>query len=217
MAQSDKWADTPQRVRTALFGLPIVIGAIVIGSPISTILIFIVACISAYELYHISHLKKRWLGLFSIGAFIYIGIPMMMLVIIRDGENGFAYTWLLLITNWTTDSMALIGGRLFGKHKLAPHISSGKTWEGAGIGFASACIMGWLVGIIAQLPIGITLIAPPAIACMTILGDLLESRIKRFFKVKDASHLLPGHGGFLDRLDGLLLAIPIFYLIINLS
>ncbi len=215
--QSDKWADTPQRVMTAIIGLPIVIGAVIIGSPVSTILSFLVACIAIYELYHISHLKKRWLGVFSIGAFVYIGIPMMLLVIIHDGENGIAYTLLLLITNWTTDSMALIGGRLFGKHQLAPHISSGKTWEGAGIGFVSACVAGWLVGLIAQLPLGIIVIAPPCIACMTILGDLLESRIKRFFKVKDASQLLPGHGGFLDRLDGLLLAIPIFYLIINLS
>lgn len=217
MAQSDKWADTPQRVMTAIIGLPIVIGAVIIGSPISTILIVLVACIAVYELYGISNLKKRWLGLFSIGAFIYIGIPMMLLVIIRDGENGFAYTLLLLITNWTTDSMALIGGRLFGKHKLAPHISSGKTWEGALTGFVIGYYTGGLVGIIAQLPIDIILTAPPLVACMTILGDLLESRIKRLFNVKDASHLLPGHGGFLDRLDGLLLAIPIFYLIINLS
>lgn len=215
--RSDKWADAPQRLLTAVIGLPIVIGVAVIGSPVSTILVIIVTGICLYELYHMSHRKKRWLGLIWLGALAYIGIPMMLLVHIRDNQNGLAYTLFLFITNWTTDSMALIGGRLVGKHPLAPHISSAKTWEGAGIGFTSACLLGWLVGHVGQLPSAIVIMAPPAIACMTIIGDLLESRIKRLFNVKDASQLLPGHGGFLDRIDGLLLAIPIFYLIIHLS
>ncbi|PJF29314.1 MAG: phosphatidate cytidylyltransferase [Phototrophicales bacterium] len=215
MTQSDKWADVPQRLLTAIIGLPIVLAGLFIGSPISTIGIILIALIAMFELYHISHINKQWQGLFLMGMVIYIGIPMGLLVVIRDGENGLSYTLLLLITNWTTDSMALIGGRLFGKHKVAPHISSGKTWEGVIIGFISACIAGWLVGILARLSPTIIIIAPPMVACMTILGDLLESRIKRLFHVKDASQLLPGHGGFLDRIDGLLLAIPIFYLIIN--
>ncbi len=216
MNKSGVWADTPQRLLTMAVGLPIILGIVFVGTPLSTIAVIIVSSIAVYELYHISHLGRKWLWLFLIGAVIYIIFPMTLLVLIRNSDKGLSWTLLLLITNWTTDSMALVGGRMFGKRKLAPRISSGKTWEGAEVGFISGCCAGWLIGVIAILPTIIVLIAPPVVAIMTILGDLLESRIKRGFKVKDASHLLPGHGGFLDRLDGLLLALPVFFVIISL-
>lgn len=217
MTKSGVWADTPQRLLTVLIGLPIVLGIVFAGAPVSTIAIIIITLISIIELYTISHVHGRRLGFFITGVTIYIVFPMTLLMFIRDGKNGLEWTLLLFFANWTTDTFALLGGRMFGKHKLAPRISAGKTWEGAKIGFISGCCAGWIVGLIADLPFIIVLIAPPIVAIMTILGDLLESRIKRLLNVKDTSQLLPGHGGFLDRIDGLLLAIPIFYIIIKLS
>ena len=217
MNKSGVWADAPQRLLTMAIGLPIVLGIVFLGEPISTLAAIIVAGIAIYELYHISRLHTKWLGIFIIAAAIYIAFPMTLLIFIRNGTNGLSWTLLLLFTNWTTDSMALVGGRMFGKHKLAPRISAGKTWEGAEVGFISGCCAGWIVGGIAGLPIAIVLISAPVVALMTILGDLFESRIKRLFEVKDTSHLLPGHGGFLDRLDGLLLALPVFYVIIGIG
>ncbi|MCU0481126.1 MAG: phosphatidate cytidylyltransferase [Anaerolineae bacterium] len=217
MTKSGVWADTPQRLLTVLIGLPIVLGIVFLGAPLSTITIIIIATIAIIELYTISHVHGRWIGFFIMGVAIYIVFPMSLLIAIRDGENGLEWTLLLFFTNWGTDTFALLGGRMFGKRKLAPKISAGKTWEGAEIGFISGCCAGWIVGLTAGLPFLTVLIAPPIVSIMTILGDLLESRIKRLLNAKDSSHLLPGHGGFLDRIDGLLLAIPIFYIIIKLS
>jgi len=217
MTKSGLWADTPQRLLTVVIGLPIVLGIVFAGAPLSTVAIIIIAGIASIELYTISHVNLQRLSLFIIGILIYIGFPMFLLILIRDGQHGLEWTLLLFFTNWATDTFALLGGRMFGKHKLAPRISAGKTWEGAEIGFISGCCAGWIVGLTAGLPLGTVIIAPPMVSVMTIIGDLLESRIKRLLKVKDASHLLPGHGGFLDRIDGLLLAIPVFYAIIKLS
>lgn len=214
--RSGIWSDAPQRLLTTAIGLPIILGVIIIGAPLSTLVIIGVSGIAIYELYRLSQVQKKWLWLFCVAVSLYICLPMLLLNFIRDGADGMLWTLFLLVTNWSTDTFALIGGRLFGKRKLAPRISAGKTWEGAIIGFLSGCCAGWIVGNMAELPLHIILIASPIIALMTILGDLLESQIKRFFNAKDAGQLLPGHGGFLDRIDGLLLAIPPFYILMHL-
>ncbi len=145
-----------------------------------------------------------------VGA-LYIGVPLAALITIRNTPDGLAWILMLLICNWGTDSFALVGGRMFGRTKLAPNISAGKTIEGAATGFVCGVLAGALVGVGFGLPMGAVLVLNPIIALFTIIGDLVESVFKRHYQVKDTGGLLPGHGGFLDRIDGLILAIVPFY------
>jgi phosphatidate cytidylyltransferase len=108
-----------------------------------------------------------------------------------------------------------IAGNLFGRHKLAPTISPGKTWEGlfGGIFLQIVLIVG-LIFFIADLNwLNLCLLVFP-VALSSVIGDLFESMLKRHRGIKDSSNLLPGHGGFLDRLDGVMAALPLFFVIL---
>ncbi|MFA5620695.1 MAG: phosphatidate cytidylyltransferase [Weeksellaceae bacterium] len=119
----------------------------------------------------------------------------------------------IFILIWVSDVMAYVFGSLWGKNKLAPKISSGKTWEGAIGGFAFTILMGYLLQYHFLEPGRINwLIAGLIVGVFAPLGDLVESKLKRYFDVKDSGKLLPGHGGFLDRLDSFLFVIPMIYL-----
>lgn len=129
-------------------------------------------------------------------------------------EEAFALTLAVLVLVWATDILAYFVGSRFGRHLLAPAISPKKTWEGA-VGGALAAL---LVGVILKLTLLSFVVWPHvlvlALLCGTIsqLGDLAESRFKRAVGAKDSGAILPGHGGVLDRFDGVLLAAPLAYL-----
>lgn len=119
--------------------------------------------------------------------------------------------------NWVGDSAAMYGGKFFGKHKLAPVISPGKTWEGA----ISSALFSTLYGII-LIPRVIPSIDWREAAVLAMgaciagqIGDLAESALKRGANVKDSGHMLPGHGGWLDRLDSTLFSMPVVALYLN--
>ncbi|MEP7284173.1 MAG: phosphatidate cytidylyltransferase [Chloroflexota bacterium] len=151
----------------------------------------------------------------TLGA-LYIGIPLTLIIAVRGMDRGVEWTALAFANNWTTDGLALIGGRMFGRHKLAPTISPSKTIEGALIGLVCGFSFGLILALWVGFPVQLALIANFAISTLTVVGDLLESLIKRSFSVKDAGDILPGHGGLLDRVDGMLLAGPALYLILLL-
>lgn len=124
-----------------------------------------------------------------------------------------------LALNWVGDSAAFYFGRHFGKHKLAPVISPGKSWEGAIASVAASTLFG-LVYLGSVLP----LLPYPIVAVIAILGnitgqlgDLVESSIKRGAGLKDSGNLLPGHGGVLDRLDSSMFAVPVVYSLYTFS
>ena len=135
---------------------------------------------------------------------LYIGIPSFALLVVAWTDVYLVF-WLMLVT-WATDIFAYAAGRSIGGPKLAPKISPNKTWAGLVGGMAGAAIVGalaaWWFGISAELPDFLWLGAPMGLLAQ--LGDLYESRVKRRLGVKDSGTLLPGHGGVLDRLDGLL-------------
>jgi len=113
---------------------------------------------------------------------------------------------------WIGDAAAYYGGRLMGRHLLAPSISPRKTVEGAFAGLIASIIAGVVMGVwIAHERTGPLMAASIGSACAGQIGDLAESALKRSAGVKDSSSLLPGHGGLLDRLDGLLFAAPVYY------
>ncbi|NIF21112.1 MULTISPECIES: phosphatidate cytidylyltransferase [Pantoea] len=129
--------------------------------------------------------------------------------------DHFAGAWWLLFVMflvWGADSGAYMFGKLFGKHKLAPKVSPGKTWEGFLGGLLSSALIAWLFALFAPLTIAATTLVICAViaALASVLGDLTESMFKREAGIKDSGHLIPGHGGILDRIDSLTAAVPVF-------
>ena len=127
------------------------------------------------------------------------------------------WLFLALSLNWAGDIAALYTGRLLGRHKLAPHISPAKSWEGAAGSLAASILYGalYLPRLLPAVPLaeglGLTAIANIAGQC----GDLCESALKRGAGVKDSGTLLPGHGGWLDRVDSTLFALPVVYFVVS--
>lgn len=159
----------------------------------------------------ITRLKERE-GAMSIFGLVYIGLPCMAVLWIRErpGAGLELVLWLLAVV-WATDIAAYLVGRAIGGPKLAPRVSPGKTWSG---------LFGGLVaGTLAAAGVGALLFPDPevrrvsalglAMAAAAQAGDLLESGVKRRRGVKDTGSLIPGHGGVLDRLDGLMISTPL--------
>jgi len=150
-------------------------------------------------------------------AALYVALPLSICVVIRQLPLGIVWTFTIVVTNWGTDSMAYIIGHLFGRHPLARQISPNKSIEGAIGGALSGIAIGVLLNLIAgSLTPTVALIAI-GVAPATVAGDLLESAFKRQFGVKDASGIIPGHGGILDRIDGLLAASVVAGVLLLLS
>jgi phosphatidate cytidylyltransferase len=139
---------------------------------------------------------------FALGVgFVYIAIPAFALLVLEWGWERLTF-W-VMITTWTTDISAYFAGRAIGGPKLAPRISPNKTWAGLLGGMAGAAVIGWIAAHFLRID-GIFLLLGAPMAALAQTGDLFESWIKRRAGVKDSGSILPGHGGLLDRLDGLL-------------
>jgi phosphatidate cytidylyltransferase len=135
------------------------------------------------------------------------------LIWIKQGALGNWQIMAVMVLVWGADVGAYFSGRAFGKRKLAPKVSPGKSWEGVYGGLALSLVITAVVGIVrdwsaAQLLMG--LFGAALIVFVSVVGDLTESMFKRQSGIKDSSNLLPGHGGVLDRIDSLTAAIPIF-------
>lgn len=146
---------------------------------------------------------RLWAGL---GA-LYAGLPALALVWLRDGEAGRQTVFWLLLLVWATDIGAYAAGRLIGGPLLLPAVSPKKTWAGLIGGVISAGAVGLAMAVtfaVAQ-PWALA-VASGVLAVVAQAGDLLESWVKRRCQVKDSSNIIPGHGGVLDRVDGLLAA-----------
>ena len=171
-------------------------------------------------------------------ALPYILLPCAVLVLARFLAQGWFFVLFIFFTVWTGDIAAFYVGRTFGKHKLAPRISPGKSWEGAAASLAGSVAVGILLayygpelGIrldalhllnpyaqnVLQAPVWLAALLAGAINIAAQLGDLVESMLKRGAGVKDSGTLLPGHGGILDRIDALLFAVPVGMLIFAIA
>jgi phosphatidate cytidylyltransferase len=145
----------------------------------------------------------------------YIGTAAIAILFLREQPLGFALALWTLAIVWATDIGAYFAGRAIGGPKLAPVISPNKTWAGLVGGMVAAAIVGALIAKFGHLPTRALWIAP-LLAVVAQLGDLLESGMKRHAGVKDSGKILPGHGGLLDRIDGLLpVAILVAALVAN--
>ncbi len=149
---------------------------------------------------------------------LYVGVLFSSIIALRGVEGGRDWVFIGLLSTFAVDTGAYAVGKAIGRHKLAPRISPGKTREGA--------VGGWVAGVGAVLAlngafdtgVSAATILPFALAMPVLAqaGDLFESWMKRRMGVKDASGLLPGHGGFLDRMDSVLFVMPALYLFVRL-
>ncbi|PJG47650.1 phosphatidate cytidylyltransferase [Sphingobium sp. LB126] len=141
----------------------------------------------------------------------YIVVPVMALLFLREQApdlRGLLLAFWALALVWATDIGAYFAGRSIGGPKLAPHVSPSKTWSGLGGGILAALSVGFLLHHFVGLPVQLAA-ASGLLAVAAQLGDLLESWMKRRAGVKDSGTLLPGHGGVMDRLDGVVAAAPL--------
>lgn len=163
-----------------------------------------------YELYTRSTQPFTNIAFLMLGV-VYIGIPFALLDFIAfDGDYFYANTVFgLLLLTWTNDTAAYVVGSRIGKHPLFPRISPKKTWEGSVGGWLITLLVAWLLSLFiddlsALHWLGLGLI----VAVFGSFGDLVESMLKRSVAIKDSGHLLPGHGGMLDRFDAFIFLLP---------
>ncbi|MDN6180383.1 MAG: phosphatidate cytidylyltransferase [Halomonas subglaciescola] len=152
-----------------------------------------------------------------------LGIGLVVLVpcwvgfnVLRSGAPGGTWLLFVLLLTWAADIGAYFAGRAFGRRRLAPGVSPGKSWEGVFGGMAATALLalGFAVWQSLGVPTTIALLVVTAgVTLVSVLGDLLESMLKRQRRIKDSSALLPGHGGVLDRIDSLTAAVPVFALL----
>jgi phosphatidate cytidylyltransferase len=166
-------------------------------------------------------LFQSWAWL--LGGILYIGWLLGLLVALRIEpgtaafpEAGRNFLFLALFTTFGSDTAAYFVGKAIGRHKMAPHISPGKTWEGAAAGLLGGVIITllFIIDTPLQLPLSYwqAIVLGLLISFFGQCGDLVESLLKRNFGVKDSGTLMPGHGGLLDRLDSILFAGVVVYL-----
>jgi phosphatidate cytidylyltransferase len=166
-------------------------------------------------------------GLFGL---IYIAYPLTLIPLLWKQEDGPALVLFLMVCVWAGDIAALYLGRAFGKRKLAPRLSPGKTWVGSIASIFGSMLAASLVIYISNVliargntllhisePLWQSLLLAAILNIAAQLGDLLESAIKRGAGVKDSGTMLPGHGGILDRIDALLLAAPVLWFVLLLK
>jgi phosphatidate cytidylyltransferase len=201
----------------------------------------LMGAMTAYTLISLAqHLVKKDISgslmdwVFSLSGVMYVGFTMMHFVLIRrmqgpsdtgwieqadgligDGGAALGLAWLLVVltTTWITDVFAYLFGRKWGTTRLIPHVSPGKTRVGALAGLIGGALTGAIGGYVFGVPVPLAamLLVGAVIAVGAMIGDLCESLIKREIGIKDMGAVVPGHGGILDRIDALLVTIPLTY------
>jgi phosphatidate cytidylyltransferase len=160
---------------------------------------------------------------FTLLAFLYLPWSLGYVLLLRETPDPGLGLWTLslpLVASFATDTGAYFAGRFFGRHKLAPEISPGKTLEGSmgGILFSFLALLAYTALVREVFPFGLLelWLFSLLLSLAAQLGDLAESMLKRFAGVKDSGRFLPGHGGLLDRIDSLLFTFPLTYFLVVL-
>ncbi len=176
------------------------LGAAIKGGNVFAVLVAAIAAIMYYEW---SRIVRGWGVAWHIGGFFYALVPALALLWLRERDlHGlFLIMWVFIVT-WSVDIGGYVFGRRFGRRKLAPALSPNKTFEGLYGGVGAATLLGGAWALLTGLGPALLVLAP-VLGVAAQAGDLFESGMKRRAGVKDSGAWLPGHGGLLDRLDGL--------------
>jgi len=178
---------------------------------ITAILMFYLLFCFCFYLFNSANYSPLDLSFTLLGV-IYIFMGFLHLLLLRNMAGGFWLVIYVFVVVWTTDTGAYFTGMTLGKHKLAPLISPNKTWEGFLGGLMIGVLAAYIYSIYVPLTQGKFLIyIAPLVSVAGQFGDLFESSLKRFAKIKDSGQLIPGHGGVLDRFDSTLWAAPLTY------
>jgi len=205
--------NTRKRIISSLVMVPIALFAIFSSQKLFIFLVIMVAVLMAFEWAEMSRKmpdKKKW----RLIGFFYIAIPLYCAVSIRILDNEILF-WMFAII-WATDIFAFFAGKSLGGVKIAPEISPNKTWSGLIGGVVASMGIGVISAMIFPGSIIFFLIISVLISIVEQISDLVESKFKRIFGVKDSGDIIPGHGGVLDRLDGMILVAPLVWIIIFL-
>ncbi|MGI5921725.1 MAG: phosphatidate cytidylyltransferase [Syntrophomonadaceae bacterium] len=170
--------------------------------------VILISAVWRYPRINIADIALTLFGALYLGLLLYYPIKIATL------PDSFKVMVMVLLMTWASDTGGYILGRLLGKHKLAPHLSPGKTWEGA-CGAAVLPILvaaaGFDILAIKTGSLAYVLVLGLVVGVMAQFGDLFMSSIKRYFEVKDSGWIIPGHGGVLDRFDSFLVVAPLVY------
>lgn len=205
-----------KRVMSALVMIPLALFFIYFSFSLFVLLVLVATIGMVYEWEDITKKAKdrkywRLLGL------AYVLAPSFSFIVIRNMPNGAdIILWVLMVT-WATDTAAYFVGCNLKGPKLAPKISPNKTWSGLIGGICASMLIGLIASLMFQETALFFIAFSGVLAVMAQMGDLIESKVKRNFGIKDSGNLIPGHGGIMDRLDGLTLTAPFVMLIAVLS
>jgi phosphatidate cytidylyltransferase len=205
-----------QRSLTAIFFVPLMVFIIIMGGALYKGFFALITVGAFLELQTMIKKDRPWLFYYALTIFL-LSLFLISMIILRN--KGLNYTLYLVLLVWITDTMAYFFGNLIGGKKLAPKISPKKTISGFLGGIISAGIFGYLLHKFSIITFYNEVLAGLVALYLSVFsqgGDLLESSLKRHFEVKDSGKILPGHGGLLDRFDGMILAsvaiLPLVFL-----
>ncbi len=155
--------------------------------------------------------SRPWL--LTLAGPLYLGATLSYAVALRGLVQGIEWVLLALLATFSVDTFAYLVGKAIGRHRMAPRVSAGKTWEGAVAGLVAGVAATVLLEAILSLPMETweAAILGTGIGVVAQAGDLLESALKRAAKAKEAGWFIPGHGGFLDRLDSIVFTLVLVY------
>lgn len=187
--------------------------AFYVGLPVALFWVFLTPVLMAWRTRPVGISSRPSIPVLLSGPLLLGGAWVALVAVHRINPGGAGLALFLLVLTWAADSAAYFTGRRFGRHKLAPAISPGKTFEGAwgGLVVAGIAALAYAGAWGKDLPFAGFVVLALLVAVVSVAGDLFESLIKRRHGVKDSGTLLPGHGGVLDRIDSLLAAAPVFY------
>lgn len=181
------------------------------GAALLGLLAAIILFVLRYPIYTWSDVSLSLLGAAYIGFLMSFALRLAVL------PQSFSIVMLCFLITWGSDIGGYFFGRMWGKHKLTPLLSPNKTWEGALGALLLAAVLAWAWCRFVQLPVTpfkAVMVAIAGSICAQ-LGDLFESGMKRYLGAKDSGHIIPGHGGVLDRFDSLLLVLPMVYMVFS--
>ncbi len=211
-----------KRFLMAFLLIPLAVIAIFFAPNLFVFLTLGIAFLMTYEWVGITKTAKnqqKWLLL----GFLYVVIPLFSVLKIyhlkscsltenSSSTSGASIVFWMFSIIWATDIFAFFAGKYFGGPKIAPSISLNKTWAGLLGGVTASCLIGVVSGLVFPGNMLFFIVISGFLSVIEQISDFLESKVKRMFGVKDSSHIIPGHGGVLDRLDGLTLVAPTVWL-----
>lgn len=180
--------------------------------------VYMLVILAIYVLTYPNYKDKEIMAAFF--AFVYVGVMLSYVYLIRDMKHGLILVLLIFVSSWGNDTCAYLVGRAIGKHKMSPILSPKKSIEGLIGGIVGAGILGVVFGLIynhfMQVAHSVWIFALIGAVCAlpAVIGDLAASAIKRNNDIKDYGKLIPGHGGILDRFDSIIFTAPIMYYLI---